>query len=187
MSTEYAPWGPLVGLIGEWSSGFEGVDTSFHSDKGKIGETRYREATSFTPFGPVTVGSQTLYGLDYRTSAWLEGADTPFHTEVGYWMWDAANQQVVRCFVVPHSTTLMAGGTVEPDATTFKLASELGSNTYGILSNQYLDAVATTTRYDVTITIGDGVFSYDQTTVVEYQRHASVIMHTDRNTLHRLA
>jgi len=180
-----SPWGPLAGLIGEWVSEATGIDVSFHNDKGKIGETHYREETSFVPYGPVTVGGQTLYGLDYRTTMWRDGEDEPFNREVGYWMWDEANSQVMRCFIVPHATTLIAGGTVTSYATTFKLSSVLGSNSYGILSNQYLDALAKTTRYDVTITVDDDTFSYDQTTVVEYQRHPTVILHTDRNTLRR--
>jgi len=178
-------WGPLEGLIGEWVSDFDGIDISFHNDQGKLNETRYREETSFTPFGPVTLGGQTLYGLDYRTLAWRDADVEPFHREVGYWLWDAANEQVMRCFTVPHATTLMAGGTVRADDTTFKLSSALGSNTYGILSNQYLDALAKTTQYDVTIELGADYFKYDQSTVVEYQRHPTVILHTDRNTLRR--
>ena len=133
----------------------------------------------------MTVGGQTLYGLDYRTMTWREESDEPFHREVGYWLWDAENQQIMRCFIVPHATTLMAGGTVEPGARHFKLSSLLGSNSYGILSNQYLDATAKTTSYDVTVTLEDDTFSYDQTIVVEYQRHPTVILHTDRNTLRR--
>jgi hypothetical protein len=72
---------------------------------------------------------------------------------------------------------------VAHDATTFTLGSVIGSNTYGILSNKYLDEVAHTTRYDVTISITADSFSYDETTVVEHNRHPSIIMHTDRNTL----
>ena len=53
------------------------------------------------------------------------------------------------------------------------------------MSNQYLDATAKTTSYDVTVTLEDDTFSYDQTIVVEYQRHPTVILHTDRNTLRR--
>jgi hypothetical protein len=121
--------------------------------------------------------------LDYRTAAWREGEDNPFHTEVGYWMWDAANKQVMRCFMVPRASTLIAGATVEPNATTFKLESELGSNTYGILSNKHLDEIARTTRFDVTIIVGEDTFSYDETTVVEHKKSPTVIMHTDRNTL----
>jgi hypothetical protein len=99
-------------------------------------------------------------------------------------MWDGTNQQVVRCFIVPHATTLIAGATVAADARSFKLESSLGSSTYGILSTTYLNTLAQTTRFDVSITVGEDWFAYEQTTVVEYQQKPTVILHTDRNTLH---
>jgi hypothetical protein len=179
-------WGPLAGLIGTWESGFDGLDVSFHNDSGKIGETPFRETTTFIPFGPVENVNRSLYGLDYRTGAWRQGEENPFHTEVGYWMWDAANKQVMRCFSFPLAVTLIAGATVEPDATSFRLEAVLGSNTYGILSSRYLDEVARTTRFEVTITMGADTFSYDETIVVEHRKSQTIIMHTDRNTLRRV-
>jgi hypothetical protein len=175
-------WGPLAGLIGTWA-GDQGLDVSFHNQEGKIGETPYREETSFHPFGPVDNGRQCLYGLDYRTAAWRAGGDSPFHTEVGYWMWDEAESQLVRCFVFLRASAVIAGGTVSPTDTKFRLEAELGSNTYGILSNRYLDQVARTTRFDVTVSIEGDHYSYDQTTVVEHQRTREVVLHTDKNTL----
>ncbi len=179
-------WGPLAGLIGTWESGWDGVDVSYHNDDGKLNETIFRERTSFVPFGPVENGEQLLYGLDYRTAAWRNDETNPFHTEIGYWMWDARDHQLLRCFLIPRASALIAGATVEPDATSFHLRAVLGSNTYGILSNQYLDAVAQTTRYDVSVTIGDGTFSYDETTIVEHRKWPTAIAHTDRNTLKRV-
>ena len=179
----YEEWGPLAGLIGTWESGYDGLDVSFHNDEGKIAEAPFREKTTFKPFGPVDNGEQSLYGLDYRTAAYRKDEDLPFHTEVGYWMWDAKAKQVSRCFVIPRAQVLIAGATVEPDATKFTLESTLGSVTYGILSNPYLDEVAHTTRFDVTISFTEDTFSYDETTVVEHKKYPTVIMHTDRNTL----
>ena len=46
------------------------------------------------PFGPVDNGTQALYGLDYRMAAWRGDEENPFHTEVGYWLWDAADRAV---------------------------------------------------------------------------------------------
>lgn len=180
-------WGPLAGLMGTWESGYDGLDVAFHNDEGKIAETAFRERTTFKPFGPVDNGQQCLYGLDYRTAAWKKGDDNPFHTEVGYWMWDANESQVMRCFMIPRASALIAGGTVEPDATTFKLGAVLGSNSYGILSNKHLDRVAKTTRFEVTVTIDGDTFSYDETSVVEHRKSEAVIMHTDRNTLKRVS
>jgi hypothetical protein len=173
----------LAGLIGTWESGWEGRDVAFHNDMGKIHETPFREKTTFKPFGPVGRGEQCLYGLDYRTAAWREGDTNPFHTEVGYWMWDAKDRQVTRCFVLPMGQALIAGGTVEPDATTFRLEALIGSNTYGILSNQHIDEVAHSTRFDVTVSFTEDTFTYDETTVIEHKKYPSIVMHTDRNTL----
>lgn len=182
----YEQWGPLAGLVGTWE-GSDGLDVSFHNDLGKVAETSFREKTTFKPFGPVENGAQALFGLDYRTAAWRATDENPFHTEVGYWLWDASDSQVLRCFMVPRGSTLIAGATVPPDATTFVLEADLGSTSYGILSNRYLDAFAKTTRFDVTITIEGDTFRYDETTTVEHAKSDELILHTDRNTLRRIS
>jgi len=46
----------------------------------------------------VTNGSQVLYGLKYATTAWPLGDDNPFHEELGYWLWDAETQEIIRKF-----------------------------------------------------------------------------------------
>jgi hypothetical protein len=176
-------WGPLAGLIGTWASEHTGLDVSYHNEEGKVAETVYRENTTFKPFGPVENGTQSLYGLDYRTAIYRQGEDMPFHTEVGYWMWDAESRQVIRCFIIPRAQAVLAGGTVEPDATSFKLSATHGSTTYGIISNLHLEEIAHTTRFDVTISFTENTFSYDETTVIEHKLSPTVVMHTDRNTL----
>lgn len=178
----FEEWGPLAGLVGTWE-GDQGLDVSFHNDEGKIAETAFRERTIFRPFGPIDNGKQSLFGLDYRTAAWRDDEDAPFHTEVGYWMWDATDRQVLRCFLVPRASAVIAGGTVDKADTTFSLSAEIGSNVYGILSNRYLDEFARTTRFDVTVTVRPEEFAYSETTVVEHQRSNGIVLHTDRNTL----
>jgi hypothetical protein len=180
----YDAWGPLGGLVGTWE-GADGLDVSFHNDLGKLAETAYRERTTFQPFGPVDNGPQVLYGLDYRTAAWRAADEVPFHTECGYWLWDPTDGQVLRCFIVLRGSTIIAGGTVEPTATSFVLAADLGSTTYGILSSRYLDTFARTTRYDATITIDGDSYGYDETTTVEHAKSSDLVLHTDRNTLRR--
>ena len=87
-------------------------------------------------FGPVDNGTQHLYGLDYRMAAWRSGEEIPFHTEVGYWLWDGATGEIMRCFMVPRGSTLIAGGVAQPGDTTFDLEATVGDETYGILSNK---------------------------------------------------
>jgi hypothetical protein len=177
-------WGPLAGLIGEWE-GDQGVDFSFHNAEGKSGETKYREKVSMKPFGPVDNGAQHLYGLDYRMAAWRGDEENPFHTEVGYWLWDGDAGEVMRCFMVPRGSTVLAGGTAKASDTSFSIEANVGDEVYGILSNKYLAAKARTEKYTCTVTIDGDTWAYDETT---HYNHAigGVIQHTDVNQLRRV-
>ena len=183
MATE---WGPLQGLIGEWE-GEGGLDRAFSHAKGEVLDTPYLEKVTMKPFGPVDNGRQSLYGLDYKTAMWRDSEENPFHTEVGYWLWDAANGQVMRGFVVPRGITVLAGGAAKADSTSFNMSASLGSNTYGIGENLYLSGAASTVSYQVAITINDDdTWSYDETTMLRMSNFPDPFAHTDRNTLHRV-
>jgi hypothetical protein len=177
--------GPLEGLAGTWE-GDEGLDIAYgHAVEGLV-ETPYRERAAFSPFGPVGNGRQQLYGLDYRMSAWRVGEDDPFHTEIGYWLWDGDAGQVVRCFMVPRGSTILAGGDASGGDRSFTLHAELGSHTYGILSNPYLHDAARTTRYRCSVSLEGGTYSYEQETTIDHARWHEPLAHTDRNTLRRV-
>jgi hypothetical protein len=182
--SEYSEWGPLAGLVGEWE-GDEGVDISFHNVEAEVGETKYREKISMKPFGPVDNGSQHLYGLDYRMAAWRDGEADPFHTEVGYWLWDGATGQVMRCFMVPRGSTVLAGGTAKETDTFFEMEANVGEETYGILSNKYLAEKARTMKYTCSVTVSGDTFSYEECTTYQHAI-GGVIAHTDRNVLRRV-
>jgi hypothetical protein len=121
-------------------------------------------------------------------AAWRGTEETPFHTEVGYWLWDATDGQVMRCFLIPRGSALIAGGPVAADAITYTLESAVGSETYGILSNQFLAAQARTVRYEVSIDVSeDGVFSYQEVSLIEHGKLSEHLSHTDSNTLYRIS
>lgn len=178
-------WGPLGPLAGEWQ-GEGGLDRAFSHSQEKVLDTPFTEKVTMKPFGPVQNGRQTLYGLDYKTAMWRGSEENPFHTEVGYWLWDAATGEVMRCFVVPRGITVMAGGTAAPDAKSFTLSARAGHPQYGIGENQYLAKHASTTAYEVTITINDdGSWSYSENTTLRMDEFTEPFAHTDHNTLHR--
>ena len=112
-------WGPLARLAGIWE-GEKGEDVAFANQTAEIGLTPYREHIDFKPFGPVENGSQVLYGLDYRMAAWRGEEESPFHTEVGYWMWDARDSEVVRCFLIPRGSAIVARLAPTAAATAFR-------------------------------------------------------------------
>src|SRR5665811_2229947 len=122
-------WGPLQGLMGEWEAE-GGLDRPFSPPGNEVLGTPYLEKLTMKPFGPVVNGSQSLYGLDYKTAMWRDNEENPFHTEVGYWLWDAATGEVLRVFVVPRGITVLAGGTTTADAREFRMAATLGGAQY---------------------------------------------------------
>ena len=55
-----------------------------------------------------------------------------------------------------------------------------------MLSNKHLEANAFTPSYTCTLTIGDGEWSYEETTTYEVKEKGLTIAHTDRNTLKKV-
>jgi hypothetical protein len=180
-------WGPLEALVGEWESDKDGLDAAFSHSKGEVLSTPYLEKLAMKPFGPVDNGNQHLYGLDYKSAMWRGDEENPFHTEVGYWLYDGATGEVMRGFVVPRGITMLAGGTAAADATSFTLMARPGHPQYSIGENKYLAEHASTLSYDVTITINDdGGWSYDETTMLKMDEFPEAFAHTDRNTLRKV-
>nr|WP_245630871.1 heme-binding beta-barrel domain-containing protein [Candidatus Nitrospira nitrificans] len=86
--------------------------------------------------GPVRNHEQVLYGSRYATVAQRIGErDVLLHEEVGYWLWDPSEGQVLRCFTVPRGWRWLPVGRrrLPPP---FRLVAEVGSDTYGICSNR---------------------------------------------------
>lgn len=176
--------GPLAALAGIWE-GDSGIDVS-PSANGPV-ETKFREHISFEPMGPVRNGPQVLYGLKYATVVWPLGESEPFHEELGYWLWDGEAEQVMRCFIVPRGVVVNAGGQASAQATHFEMSADLGSQTYGVLSNPFLDKAFQTVRYELSVTLNaDGSFSYAEDTQLKIPGQEDLFHHTDSNTLTRV-
>jgi len=184
--SEPSELGPLSGLAGIWE-GEKGSDTSPDDDRVTQEINKYRERITFDPTGLVANHEQQLQGLRYTTTAWRLGEDDPFHEEVGYWLWDAEAKQVMRAFIVPRGVSLIAGGTAEAEASSFELVAEVGSETYGICSNRFLDAEFKTVRYELKFekTSADTIH-YLEDTVLQIKGVKDLFHHTDENTLTRV-
>jgi hypothetical protein len=178
-------WGPLGRLAGEWE-GEGGLDTAYSHARHVVHATPYREKLTFTPFGPVQNGRQSLYGLDYRSAMWRKDETNPFHTEVGYWLWDGATGEILRGFVVPRGIAVLAGGTTTADAASFTMNASAGDPQYSIGQNKYLAENAATMSYAVTVSLDDDDrWSYHEITMLDMIEFDEPFPHTDHNTLHR--
>ena len=178
--------GPLARLAGVWE-GDKGDDVAPSDDRG-IERNKFRERMRFEPMGPVDNHEQQMWGLRYSTIAWRLGEPNPFHEETGYWLWDPRDKQVMRCFLVPRGVAVIAGGTVQPNARVFRLAAAVGSRTYGICSNRFLDREFRTVRFETTVKLhDDGRFTYEEDTQLKMRGRSRIFHHRDSNTLTRVA
>ncbi|MCO4761236.1 MAG: FABP family protein [Myxococcales bacterium] len=182
--------GPLGALIGTWE-GNKGADVAPSDAEGPddrgTARSAYRERLVFEPIGRVDNHAQKLFGLRYRTTAYRIGADESFHEEVGYWLWEPATEQVMRCFIVPRGISVIAGGHAKADASSFELEANVGSATFGICSNPFLDREFRTVRYQLSVEVhDDGSWSYAEDTQMQLADD-KIFHHTDSNRLRRVS
>jgi hypothetical protein len=181
-------YGPLRFYIGKWQSdGFQGENQAPDPDR-KTENTKFRQEMIFEPIGDVENHEQLLYALRYHTKAWEEGDDDePFHEEVGYFIWDKDNRVVMKSFIVPRGIAVQAGGEADVNATEFSLKAELGSNTYGLCSNKFLDDEFQTQTYEVTFQfVDEDVFEYSENTRIKMRGRDTIFDHTEKNTLRKV-
>ncbi len=82
---------------------------------------------------------------------------------------------------------MLAGGTAAADATTFEVTAAVGSQTYGILSNPFLDRSFRTLSFRMVVTVNaDGTWSYEEEAQLVLPDRSEPFRHVDTNTLTRI-
>ena len=177
--------GPLRPLAGTWR-GTEGHDV--HPNVDVTGEDRFDEAYVLDPIDPQTNGPQLLYGLRYHTHLVKPGQTKTFHDQVGYWLWEPATGVVMLTLGIPRGQVLLAGGSATADDREFEVRASLGSATFGISSNPFLDRAFRTLSYRQHVSVGDdGSWSYEEEALMEVEGRTSLVHHTDTNTFVQVA
>ena len=124
--------------------------------------------------------------LSYTRTAWRLREDDPFHLQLGYWFWDPAMKKVMHSFMIPRAVTVLAGGDAQDDSKVFSLKSTLGSTTFGICSNPFLDEEFRTIGYEATITLhSPQSFSYREDTQIQIKGQKDIFHHVDKNILEK--
>ncbi|MCF8601948.1 FABP family protein [Gordonia sp. HY442] len=180
--------GPLTPLVGEWE-GDIGVDLSYHNDDDETSHTSYFEKASFSPIPVQENGQQTLWGLNYKMTAWRHGEEgmDPFHDEIGFLLWDKINGQVMRNVVFGRGIAVLAGSDAGPHDRELHFAAKPGDPSYGILQNKYLMERAEIQDFTSSFTIvDDETFSYTSDLTMRLVAAGVTMHHTDKNTLHRV-
>ena len=182
-------YGPLRFLIGSWKSeGFLGNNRAPDPDR-RVENTKFRQEMIFEPAGDVENHEQLLFALRYSTKAWEEGdEEEPFHEEVGYYIWDKASRQVMKTFVIPRGVAVNAGADSDINATEFTVKAELGSTTYGLCSNKFLDEEFQTISSEKTIEfIDENKFKYSENSRIKIKGQEQIFDHTESNEMTRIS
>jgi hypothetical protein len=187
--------GPLGPLAGIWTSG-EGADVHpvgpgsditgpvIDDDEHNVFIERYE----LQPTDPQTNGPQLFYGLRYHIHIVKPGEVETFHDQVGYWLWEPAANSVLHTIAIPRGQVALAAGSAEPDATEFEVSATRGAESYGILSNPFLERAFQTVSFRIRITVhDDGTWSYEEHTEMRVPGREGLVDHVDRNTLRRIA
>jgi hypothetical protein len=182
---------PLRALAGIWTSA-EGLDAHpvgpgsditgevIDGDEHNVFVERYE----LQPLDPQTNGPQLLYGLRYHTHIVKPGEVETFHDQIGYWLWEPAANTVLHTIAIPRGQVLLAAGTADADATEFEVSATVGSDSYGILTNPFLDRAFHTTSFRMRVNVhADGTWSYEEHTMLRVPGRVDLVDHVDRNTL----
>ncbi len=176
--------GPLTSMAGIWE-GIRGLDVKPKAEGPK--KQAYVERIELQPIDPQTNGPQLFYGLRYHTHITKPDQVKTYHDQVGYWLWEPANGNVIHTLSIPRGMITMASGKTTPDAKRFELYAREDDRCAGISSNPFLDYAFRTIEFRIQVSIhDDGTWSYEQDTVMKIKDQVELFHHVDNNTLHKI-
>jgi hypothetical protein len=177
-------YGPLACLIGVWK-GDSGMDIAPEPDADE--HNPYYETITYEAAGDVTnAEEQTLSIVRYHQEVKRQSNHKVFHDQIGYWLWDPATETVIQTLTIPRAVTLLAGGSASEagDEIVLEVAAAVDDANWTIAQAPFMRSKATTTGYQLHMSISGNTMRYSQTTVLEiYGKHD--YPHTDENSLTR--
>ena len=178
-------YGPLAALIGVWK-GDKGVDRAPEPD----GEERnpYYETITFEAAGDVTnAESQTLSVVRYHQVVSRKSNDKVFHDQVGYWLWDSADDTIVETFTIPRAVAVVATGKLAaPADLSQELVFDVAAQETTIAQAAFMFQQAKTTAFTHRMTVQGDEMSYTESTILDIYDKRDYD-HKDVNTLQRVS
>lgn len=177
-------YGPLAKLIGVWT-GDKGTDVAPTPDNSET--TPYSETIVFDAIGDVTnAKKQHLWVVRYHQVVKRKSDGEVFHDQIGYWTWDAFQEEVTQSLAIPRAVCCLAGGTANTDANGavhVEVSAKAGDPHWGIVQTPFMDSNAKTTSYTHQFTLDGDTLTYQETTMLDI--YGEPFDHTDGNTLTR--
>lgn len=176
--------GPLTGMAGIWE-GIRGMDVKPKAEGPK--KQAYVERIELQPIDPQTNGPQLFYGLRYHTHITKPDQVKTYHDQVGYWLWEPANGNLIHTLTIPRGMITMAAGKASVNDKQFELYAKEDDRCAGISSNPFLNYAFRTVEFRIQVSIhDDGTWSYEQDTVMKIKDQEALFHHVDNNTLHKI-
>lgn len=180
----YEQYGPLAAIIGTWQ-GESGMDIAPESDG--IEENPYYETLVCEAAGDLkNAESQQLWTFRYRQEVRRKSNHEVFHDQVGYWIWNPAQQLVIQTLTIPPAVCVLAGGKATETAEgaiQIEVSASLDDPHWNILQSPFMAENAKTTAYRHSITVKGDILGYTESTMLNI--YGKEFDHTDGNTLHR--
>lgn len=179
---EHGSYGPLEPLIGRWQ-GVKGIDIAPHL--GGDQETQYREVLEIRPLGfPKNASQQTLAVVGYQLEAHRLASDEVFHTQLGFWHWDAESQTLYHSLVLPRAMGAVLEGEVRPWEGGWKATLSTQGATMPLMQSNFLDSHAKTLRVEMEVGWDGQQLHYEFFTYLEI--YGASHLHRDSNVLERV-
>jgi len=176
--------GPLTGMAGIWE-GIRGMDVKPKAEGPK--KQAYVERIELQPIDPQTNGPQLFYGLRYHTHITKPDQAKTYHDQVGYWLWEPANGNLIHTLTIPRGMITMASGKANASDKQFELYAKEDNRCAGISSNAFLNYAFRTVEFRIQVSMhDDGTWSYEQDTVMRIKDQEALFHHVDNNTLHKI-
>ncbi len=180
-------YGPLSAMTGTWI-GARGQDVSPEPDG--VERNDYTETIRFSPAGDVdNAETQELVAVQYHLAVHRIGDGKAIHNQTGYWIWEAENNLVMHCFVIPRAVSVIAGGrylgdTEADGSRVFEVSAAVDDPDWRIIQSPFMRERALTTAFRQRFVIGAQRLEYEQTTLVDIYGQKA-FEHTDKNSLQR--
>ncbi len=198
--------GPISCLEGDWV-GDNGSCTYYSDDKSITisfsEEVKYRKMVKVVNCNQKLSGFSYIREIKYKDDdvilvdgyPSIEKDNLPkteggsiIHQESGFIIYDEINNQLFKTFSVSRGISIIAGCTVAEDTNAFCLRAELGSNTYGILTNIYLSNFRTPIVYESMMNLekGNHKFEYFESMSMWIPEINETFDHINSNTLYKV-
>lgn len=178
-------YGPLTALIGTWE-GNKGMDIAPEPD-GTEEHNAYYETIVITEGGDLSnANTQKLSMLGYHQLVTRKSDNKVFHDEVGYWIWDADRNTIIRSFTIPRAVAVVAGGTYNGPVdgkVVFEVSAAVGDHDWDIAQSPFMKENAKTTAFESRFEIEGDQLNFFQKTTLEI--YGKTFDHTDENVLTR--